>query len=164
VLWTGRPWILPSVVARSVLIVVIAALMSWLEFLVGLAYNQVLTLPAILWTNLVLFLIWVLSIVHLLALRASSAYTLRNDGVEIRVGILSSRSFVVAPSGFSDLEVIRSVSGRILSLGDIIIRTQGERDLKMERVKNPLKVADQIREVMSRPIVRIERQESTEEK
>jgi hypothetical protein len=88
-------------------------------------------------------------------LRVSSTYILRNDSLEVRVGVLSSKSFVIAPAGFSDLEVIRSISARIVNSGNIIIRTQGERDMRMERVRNALKVADQIREVMSRPIVRI---------
>jgi hypothetical protein len=65
---------------------------------------------------------------------------------------------VVSPSGFSELEVFRSVVGRIVESGDIVIETQSEKDnvVRMVRVKNPLKVADQIREVMARPVVRIE--------
>jgi len=93
---------------------------------------------------------------HLLLLRASNTYILRNDSLEVRYGIVSSKSFVVSASGFSDLEVIRSVSGRIIGMGDMIIRTQGERDVKMVRVHHPLEVADKIRQVMARPIVRVE--------
>jgi hypothetical protein len=50
--------------------------------------------------------------------------------------------------------------------GDIIIETQSEADNveKMRRVRHPLRVADQIREVMARPIVRIEGSEPKEEK
>jgi hypothetical protein len=59
------------------------------------------------------------------------------------------------------LEVIRSISSRILNTGDITVRTQGENDIKMVRVRKPLKVADQIREVMARPTVKLERQEIT---
>jgi Bacterial PH domain len=104
--------------------------------------------------------------VALVLLRASNTYVLRNDSLEIRSGILTSKSFVLSPSGFSDLEVIRSVSARIVNSGDIIIRTQSETDSvrRMVRVRNPLAVADQIREVMARPIVRIDRSDLTEEK
>jgi hypothetical protein len=65
---------------------------------------------------------------------------------------------VVSPAGFSDLEVVRSVSDRIWGSGDIVIRTQSETDsnLRMQRIHNPLRVAGQVREVMSKPIVRIE--------
>ena len=94
-----------------------------------------------------------------LVLRASNGYMLRNDGLEVKAGILGSKSFVISPSGFSDLEVTRSFSARILNMGDIIIRTQGERDIEMKKVRNSLKVADQIRKVMARPIFRMEGQE-----
>jgi membrane protein YdbS with pleckstrin-like domain len=164
-LWTGKPWIIPNVLARSILAAIAAVVISWLEFYFKVENNsQILNLPLILWTVLAIFLIWVLSLIHLLVLRASNTYILRNDGLEVRTGILASKSFVVAPAGFSDLEVIRSVSGRIVNSGKIIVRTQGDSDIKMIKVRKPLKVADQIREVMARPTVRIEGQEPITEK
>lgn len=164
-LWTGKPWILPSVVVRSAVAIAIAVVTFWLEFYFKVESNsQILNLPIILWTALAIFLIWVLSLMHLLVLRASNTYILRNDGLEVRTGILSSKSFVVAPGGFSDLEVTRSVSGRIVNSGNIIVRTQGDSDIKMVKVRKPLKVADQIREVMATPTVRIEGQEPITEK
>jgi hypothetical protein len=158
VLWVGKPWILPSVVTKSVLIVAVAVLTSWLELSFGVAfYAPVLNIPIALWTSLVVFLVWLIGSTRLLLLRASNTYILRSDSLEIRVGILTSKSFVIAPSGFSDLEVIRSVSARIVNSGDIIVRTQSETEsnIEMERVRNPLRVADRIREVMARPIVRM---------
>jgi len=148
------------------LIAVVAVVAFWLESFFGVAWAGILNVGAVFWTILVLFLVWIFSLVHLLLLRASNKYTLRNDSLEIRSGIVTSRSFVVAASGFSDLEVIRSISGRILNSGDIIISTQSEidSDKKMVKVRDPLKVADQIREVMARPVVRIEGQEPTGEK
>ena len=166
VLWTGKPWILPGTIARSIFLVVIVVAVVWLEFFLGVAYDNIAGVDVILWTGLVFFVIWLLSLVHLVLLRASNTYILRNDSLEIRSGILTSRSFTVSTSGFSDLEVVRSISARIINSGDIIIRTQSERDgdRKMVRIKNPLKAADQIREVMAHPIVRIDRSDSTEEK
>jgi uncharacterized membrane protein YdbT with pleckstrin-like domain len=119
-----------------------------------------------LWTAFAFFLIWVFSLVHLLLVRASNTYVLRNDSLEIRTGILTSRSFVVAASGFADMEVTKSIIGRILNSGDIIIRTQAESgsDKIMQTIRNPMKVSGQIREVMSKPIVRIEGQPPTETK
>jgi membrane protein YdbS with pleckstrin-like domain len=152
------------VVARSILAAVAAVVISWLEFYFNIESNSILNLPIILWTVLAIFLVWVLSLIHLLILRASNTYILRNDGIEVRTGILASKSFVVAPAGFSDLEVIRSVSGRIVNSGNIIVRTQGDSDIRMVKVRKPLKVADQIREVMARPTVRIEGQEPVTEK
>lgn len=101
---------------------------------------------------------------HLVQLRASNAYVLRSDSLEVRAGILATKSFVIVPSGFSDLEVDRSISGRIVDSGDIIIHTQSENDVIMVRLREPLKVAERIRKIMARPIVRIEAQESAEEK
>ena len=165
-LWRGKPWILPSALARTILIIVIAAVVFWLEFYLNLAYVTIANVQIVLWTGLVFFLVWIISLSNLLLLRASSMYTLRNDSLEIKTGITTSKSYVVVPSGFSDLEVIRSISARIMNSGDIIIRAQSETDSerKMVRVRNALKVADQIREVMARPIVRIEKPEPTEEK
>ena len=93
--------------------------------------------------------------IPLLSIRASNAYVLRDDGLEIRTGILTSKSFVVAPAGFSDLEVTRSITGRILDTGSIVVRTQGDTDIIMRKIRNPLNVADRIRGVMARPSVRI---------
>jgi len=166
VLWTGQPWIFPGAIVRTLFLVVIAAVVLWLEFYVGIAYDNIVGVQVMLWTGLVFFVIWLFSLLHLVLLRASHTYILRNDSLEIRSGILTSTSFVLSPSGFSDFEVIRSVSARIVNSGDIIIRTQSETDSvrKMVRVRNPLAVADQIREVMARPIVRIDRSDLTEEK
>jgi uncharacterized membrane protein YdbT with pleckstrin-like domain len=118
------------------------------------------------WTFLVVLVVWVFSMLHLVLLRVSLTYVLHDDSLEIRSGILTSRAFVVSPSGFSELEVFRSVVGRIVESGDIVIETQSEKDnvVRMVRVRNPLKVADQIREVMARPVVRIEGSEPREEK
>jgi uncharacterized membrane protein YdbT with pleckstrin-like domain len=123
-----------------------------------------MNIPLTLWTDLIFFLIWVFSLIHLLVLRASKTYVLRNDSLEIRTGILTSRSFVVAASGFADMEVTKSIVGRILNVGDITIRTQDERgaDKIMQTIRNPMKVSDQIREVMSKPLVRIEGQPPSE--
>jgi uncharacterized membrane protein YdbT with pleckstrin-like domain len=141
--------------ARSILVIVAVVVGSWLELTFNVTNVHLLGLPFALWTALVLFFAWIVGLVHLLLLRVSNTYVLRNDSLEVRVGVLSSKSFVIAPGGFSDLEVVRSISARIVNSGSIIIRTQGERDMKMERVRNALKVAGQIREVMSRPTVRI---------
>jgi len=165
-LWTGKPWILPAVVARSILIIVVAVAVSWIEFFFDVAQKPFLNVWLILWTGLLFFVVWVLSIVRLLLLRASNTYILRNDSLEIRTGILTSKSFVVAASGFADMEVTRSISGRIMNFGDIAIRTQDESgaDKKITKIRDPMRVGNQIREVMARPTVRMEGQRPSEEK
>lgn len=163
-LWSDRPWILPGLVGRSILIVALAVVVAWLELQFDIAAKPLFSISAALWTGLVLFLIWIFSVIHLLALRVANMYILRNDGLEVRTGILDTKSFVIAPSGFSDLEVIRSVSARLVNSGSILIRTQGETNVKMDRVRNTYRVAEQIRGVMARPIVRIEGQNVPPEK
>jgi uncharacterized membrane protein YdbT with pleckstrin-like domain len=158
VLWTGRPWITPAVVARTIIVIVVAIGVILLESFFKLQEYAFMNLPLTLWTGLVFSLIWAFDLVHLLLLWASNTYILRNDSLEIRTGILTSRSFVVAASGFADMEVTRSIAGRILNFGDIAIRTQDESaaDKIMQKIRNPMKVSDQIRVVMSKPLVRIE--------
>lgn len=149
------------------MITVVAVVISWLELSIDIAdkipylQNPIPNTQIVLWIDVVIFLVWVLSMAHLLLIRASNTYVLRNDSLEIRFGILTSKSTVISPSGFSDLEVIRSISNRIVNSGDMIIRTQSETEsnLKMKMICNPMKVASQIREVMARPIVRIEGKE-----
>lgn len=83
---------------------------------------------------------------------------MRDDSLEIKVGLLTSKTSMIVPTGFSDLELIRSVSGRILNTGDIMIKTQSEKDFtkRMTKVKDPKRVADLIRNVMARPIFRVD--------
>ncbi len=162
-LWVGRPWVLPAVLSRSITVIAVAVLTFWFEFLFGVAYFSAPIMPIILWTVLALFTAWIVSTARPLLLRASNSYILREDGLEIRAGIVTSKSFVIAPSGFSDLEVVRSISARIVGSGDIVIHTQGDSDIKMEKVRSPLKVAAQIREVMGRPFARMGKSETISE-
>jgi uncharacterized membrane protein YdbT with pleckstrin-like domain len=156
IVWTGKPWILPGAVARTILVLVVGVLLVWLELAFGVSFDSFLGLAVVFWTILLFFLVWLLSLVHLVLLRASNDYVLRSDSLEVRTGILSTRSFVIDPSGFSDLEVDRSITGRILNVGDILVRSQSESDVLMVRVRDPLKAADRIREILSRPSVRVE--------
>ena len=158
VVWAGRPWIVPAVVARTLLIIVVAALFVWLQFATGTQNDAITGVPLFLWAVVVFFVVWLIGIAGLLIERATNVYTLRNDGLEIRTGVLTSHSFTIVPSGFTDLEVIRGVIGRIVEYGDIVIRTQSERDSQkvMVKVRDPLHVAEKIRYVMGRPIVRLE--------
>jgi uncharacterized membrane protein YdbT with pleckstrin-like domain len=158
VLWRGKPWITPAAVSRTVLVIALAGVVVWLEFFFKVQQYSFLSSPLALWTGFLFVLIWAFSLVHLLLLRASNTYVLRNDSLEIRTGILTSRSFIVAPSGFADMEVTKSIVGRILNFGDIIVRTQDESkgDRIMQKIRDPTKVGAQLREVMSRPLVRMQ--------
>jgi uncharacterized membrane protein YdbT with pleckstrin-like domain len=160
IVWAGKPWILPGAVGRTIFVLVVAVLVVWLELALDVVSKTFLGLQVVFWTALLFFLVWLFSLVHLVLLRASNTYILRNDSLEVRTGILSTRSFIIAPSGFADLEVDKSVTGRILNVGNIIIRSQSESDVLMVRVREPQNSADRIREVLSRPIVRIDTDKS----
>lgn len=163
-LWTGRPWILPNAIARTILIIVLAVVVVWLEFAVVAPLPAIFGVQIWMLTLLVFLAVWVVSLIPLLLLRSSNRYTLRRGSLEVKTGIASTKNFVLSPSGFSDLEVTQSVIGRMVNYGDITIHTQSERIATMKMVKDPNSVASQIRDTMGRPIVRIEGQPFTENK
>ena len=160
VLWLGKPWILPSVLFRTIATVMVAVIVLWLELFLGIAHQSILGVPLILWTGLLFLVIWFISILSLLLLRASNVYILRNNSLTIKRGIITTSSFVISPSGFGSMEVIRSLLGRIINRGDIIIRTQdpNDTDKYLVMLRDPEKAAEQIREFMSVPIFRTEKQ------
>jgi membrane protein YdbS with pleckstrin-like domain len=109
-----------------------------------------------------LFLVvWLISLFPLLVLKTNHKYTLRSASLEVKTGIVSLKSFVLAPSGFSDLEINHSVIGRIVNLGDITVYTQSERKATIQKVRDPNKLVSLIRENMGNPVVRIEDEQST---
>jgi hypothetical protein len=91
-----------------------------------------------------------------LIFRFSHSYVLRQDGLEVRRGIIRLRSFVVTPSGFGDLLVYQSLGGRIFGYGNLIVNSQGERETKLMLVHHPFQVADTMRDIMGKPIVRVD--------
>lgn len=158
VIWYGKPWVVPAAVVRTVSIVLAALLVLFLEMLVGVALIVVTGLTVFLWTLLFFTLIWIVSLLDLLFFWVSHSYLLRQDGLEIRRGIIRLHSFVVTPSGFGDLMVYQSLGGRIFGYGEITVNSQGERQTKLRLVRSPFTTADTIRDIMGKPIVRVEDQ------
>ncbi len=158
VIWVGRPWILPTVLVRTIVVIVVALVIIWLESLDNAANTEFIGVPIWTWTVLLFVVLWFISIISLLLLRAAHKYTLRNESLEVRTGIASIDTFVLAPSGFSDLEVNQSLVGRMIGYGDIVIHTQSDRMATMQKVRNPTNAANKIRDIMGKPIVRIEGQ------
>jgi hypothetical protein len=93
---------------------------------------------------------------ELLIFQLSNSYILRQDGLEIKHGILRLHSFVVTPSGFGHMQVYQPIGGRIFGYGDITVNSQSERETIMHLVHHPFKVADIIRDILGKPIVRVE--------
>ncbi len=133
-----------------------AIIFVWLEIFAGVANSGLFSIPIWLWTLLLFVVVWLVSLADLLIFRLSNTYTLRQDGLEIRRGIIRLHSFVVTPSGFGDLLLYQSIGGRIFGYGDLTVNSQGERQTKLLLVRAPFKVSDIIRDIMGKPIVRVE--------
>ena len=114
VVWLGKPWIVPAAIIRTVAVFVVAAFFLWLEIYFGVAFSGLAGLAVFAWTLLAFSLIWLFSMLELLIFRASNTYVLRQDGLEVRRGIIRLHSFVVTPSGFGDLMLYQSVGGKSL--------------------------------------------------
>lgn len=156
VVWAGKPWVVPAAAVRTVTIVVFTILFLFLEMSGGIALNLLVGWPVYMWTLLAFTLIWVFSMFGLVIYYASNSYVLRQDGLEVRRGIIRLHSFVVTPSGFGDLLLYQSLGGRIFGYGDLTVNSQGERQTKLTLVRYPFKTADTIRDIMGKPIVRVE--------
>lgn len=147
---------MPAATIRTITVFVFLAIFVFLEFYGGIALSHLWVLPIFVWTIVAFVVIWLFSLLELLYYRASHTYVLRQDGLEIRNGIIRLHSFVVTPSGFGDLLVYQSIGGRIFGYGDLTVNSQGERETRLLLVRNPFKVANTMRDIMGKPIVRIE--------
>jgi uncharacterized membrane protein YdbT with pleckstrin-like domain len=156
IVWYGKPWVVPAAIVRTVTVIVLSILFLSLEFFSGGASAGLVGLPVWAWTLLVFIFIWVISMIELLVFRATNTYELRQDGLEVKRGILRLHSFVVTPSGFGDLLVYQSIGGRIFGYGELTVNSQGERETKLRLVRSPAEVAGMIRDVMGKPMVRVE--------
>ena len=156
VVWLGKPWVAPAAIIRTVTVIILTVLFLGLEFYSGVSFLNLASLPVFAWTILVFVVIWLLSMLGLVIFWASNTYVLRQDGLEIRRGIIRLHSFVVTPMGFGDLLVYQSLGGRIFGYGDITVNSQGERQTKLVLVRSPFAVADTIRDIMGKPLVRVE--------
>jgi hypothetical protein len=156
IVWSGKPWVAPAVIIRTVTVFVVLILFFWLEIYASVAFSNYFGLTLFAWTILAFVVIWLLSMLRPLVFWASHTYVLRQDGIEIRSGIIRLHSFVVTPMGFGDLLVYQSVGGRIFGYGDITVNSQGERQTKLLLVRSPFAVADTIRDIMGKPLVRVD--------
>jgi uncharacterized membrane protein YdbT with pleckstrin-like domain len=156
IVWYGKPWMTPALVLRSVAVIAVFAITFFVEFYLGLISNSLLILPVWLLTAALFGVVWLVAILNPVILRASHTYTLRQDGLEVKRGILRQQTFIVTPQGFGDLLVNQSLIGRILDYGDLFVDSQGEKKTRLLLIRNPNGVADKMRDVMGKPIVRVE--------
>jgi uncharacterized membrane protein YdbT with pleckstrin-like domain len=151
VLWEGGPWVTPGLVGVTLEAAALIVFLTWLE-LVPLKVGSLFILGA---TYLIVGALWLTGVARLELLRLSNHYALRDSSLEIRHGIVGKKVFTVSAAGFSDLEVSKTLVGRILNRGDIVVETDSDRDIGLTRIRDPMKVASMIRQVMTVPLVRV---------
>ncbi len=151
VIWIIKPWIIPSLVEETVMVVIVFIGSLLVEFYFGTIYASIIGTNLITLTGIGLLSIWIINAVHLLLVRSTSLYTLRRSGLEVRTGILKRNIILVSPSNFSAVDVIQSDVGKILGSGEIFVRLRGDHagEGKMRRVRNPFVLEKDIRRIMS---------------
>jgi hypothetical protein len=151
VIWEGSPWILPGLVGLTIEAVALTIFLTWTE----LALLKVGSIEIVGATYALIGLLWLTGATRLALVKWSNHYALRGSSLEVRRGILGKNIFTLSAAGFSDLEVIKSLSGRVLNMGTIMMETNSERDLKLVRIQDPIRVSSMIRQVMTVPMVRV---------
>lgn len=160
-IWSDKPWILPSIIIRGIASVIFALLLAWLEVQFKVAAQMVIGIRLDIWTYSIIFIVWFVSASGFLLLRASNFYILRQNSIEIIYGVVSKRSFLIAATGFSELEVVRSVTDRLLNMGQIVVISDSGRKVKLRNIRSPIEVSNMIREAMTKPVVRLEHEEAS---
>jgi hypothetical protein len=153
VIWEGSPWVTPGLAALTAEAVLLAVALFYVE-LAWLAVD-LLELGA---TLLFVALFWLVEAARLEYLAWSNHYYLRRSSLEVEHGIVEKRVFTLSAASFTDLEVTRSLRGRIVNTGDIVVETDSYRDLALLRVRDPIRVSTMIRQAMAVPLAQVEGQ------
>jgi uncharacterized membrane protein YdbT with pleckstrin-like domain len=159
VIWSGRPWIGPSLLLRTVVAIVAGILSFVVLSSLGVLTSSLLAVPIYVWVLGILAVAWLASLAGLIKMRASFRYVLRQSSVEVDQGIARKKSLIISPSGFSELEVDQGIVGRLLNYGSLEVRSQGGQQLNLMLIRDPKGVSARIRDVMTTPTVRIARDE-----
>ncbi len=154
VVWMERPWVVPPLVGTGIATITIAIVVTWFELAFRVAFYSVFpSVSALLITLVVVFITWLCSSLQLALLRASNLYALTPAGLEVQNGIAQRERLTVSASGFSDLKVVRSPFGRVLDVGDILVRLKSGRELLLHSIREPMKVAARVRQITAAPVV-----------
>jgi uncharacterized membrane protein YdbT with pleckstrin-like domain len=151
VIWVHRPWIIPSLVEETVMVVIVFLASYFVEVYFDTTYFPILGIPFFTLTGLALLSIWLINAVHLLLVRSTSRYTLRRDGLEVKTGILRKNTVLVSTSNFSDVDVMQSYLGKIMGSGEMFVRIRGDHagEAKIRRVRDPFVLEKDIRRIMA---------------
>ena len=154
VIWEGSPWVAPGVAVLTAEAILLFVALSYVEVAwIGLHGGALAV------TLFLVALLWLVGAARLEILAWSNHYSLRRSSLEVEQGIVEKRVFTVSAAGFSDLEVTRSLSGRVVNTGNIVVETDSHRDIALLRVHDPIMVSRLIRQVMTVPLVRVDGQD-----
>jgi len=87
VIWSGRPWIGPSLLFRTVLVIVAGILSFAILSSLGVLASSPLAIPMYVWVIGILAIAWLGSLAGLIKLHASFRYVLRRGSVEVDQGL-----------------------------------------------------------------------------
>jgi len=151
VIWSIKPWIIPSLAEETTMVVVVFLVSFFAEGYFGSAFTPIPGVRLVVWTGLGLALIWIINALHLLLVRSKSRFTLTRDCLKIQTGILIRETIIVSPLNFSEVIVIQSIMGKIMGSGEMFVRFHEDRvrEGKMSRVQNPFLVERDIRRIMA---------------
>jgi uncharacterized membrane protein YdbT with pleckstrin-like domain len=154
--WSSKPYVLPKVLLSLISVTIVAFLAVWVEFYFGVASISFLGLNVYVWTVILFVVAAFASVLHPVVLYVANSYMLSSDGLEVKRGLVTLHLFVVTSGGFSDLEVYQSVWGRLFGYGDVLVRSQGDKVVRLVLIASPFVAAEQIRKVLGKPKVRFD--------
>ena len=150
VIWVHKPWIIPSLVEETVMVVIVFLASYFVEVYFNTTYFPILGIPFFTLTGLALLSIWLINAIHLLLVRSTSRYTLRRMSLEVKTGILRKNIVTVSPLTFSNVDVMQSFLGKFMGSGEMFVRIRGDHagEAKMRRVRDPFVLEKDIRRIM----------------
>ena len=172
VVWSGRPSIGVYVALYAVLAVLAAAILVGLEVwaadgvasLSGTLFASLKLGPVVVpdapevVTVLVVFVLFLAKVVGLAIYRAGHSFELRSDGLYVNRGIANLQNVFLSAMAFSDARLLRTLGMRIVGRSTIIIEANDGRRFEMRMLKDGVGVQTLIRNNLSHPTVRIEKQ------
>jgi hypothetical protein len=109
-------------------------------------------------TVIIVLLFFLAKVIHLAIFKARNSYELRTDGLYVNTGIANLSNTFLSAMAFSDARLIRTLGMRIVGLSLIIVEANDGRRFELKMIKDGMNVQALIRNNLSHPTVRIDRQ------
>jgi hypothetical protein len=109
-------------------------------------------------TVLIVLIAFLAKLVGLVIYRAGHSFELRIDGLYVNRGIANLQNTFISAMAFSDAKLIRTLGMRIVRRSTIIIEANDGRRFEMRMLRDGNNVQALIRNNLSHPTVRMDRQ------